>query len=57
MTARRDIVLKHLQESLGAHGDLVHKLRCTTMDFEFHLPFGPVTQFRISIINGYTFPV
>ena len=39
MTACRDIVLKYLQESLGAHGDLVHKLRCTTMDFEFHLPF------------------
>ena len=39
MTTCRDIVLKYLQESLGAHGDLVHKLRCITMDFEFHLPF------------------
>ena len=43
-TARSELVHKRLQECLRAHGDLVHELRSTTMDFEFHLPSGPVTQ-------------
>ena len=28
----------------GAHGNLVHVQRSTSMDLEFHLPFGPAVN-------------
>ena len=37
-TARRDFVHRQIQ----AHVDLICEQRSATMNFEFHLPFGPV---------------
>ena len=47
--------------SSGAHDDLVHEQRSTTMDFKFHLTFGHSSQHSLGLDIGirieYTCPL